>query len=146
MIIERIKLYWAHIYGDMPAFDGQPSRNKAGVMAFHDETQPAALEHLSFVREYGPHAGKLTFKATSLHRCRVEVVGGVTRWRDLLGQMEILDVANVDRNRIFTTGPVDLEIEPGIKEAVNPKYSTPFIHLKRIIVDVDQLDIAELLK
>lgn len=142
MIIEGIKLYWAHIYGDMPAFDGQPSRNKAAVMAFHDETQPAALEHLSFMREYGPHAGKLTFKATSLHRCRVEVVGGM--YKTLSDMLDVLDVANVDRNRIFTSGPVSIDVEPGVRE--EGVRASGFIHLNRIIVDVDKLDIWKVLK
>lgn len=142
MIIEGIKLYWAHIYGDMPNFDGQPSRNKAGVMAFHDETQPAALEYLSYMREYGPHAGKLTFKATSLHRCRVEVVGGM--YKTLSDMLDVMDVANVDRNRIFTSGPVSIDVEPGVRE--EGVRSSGFIHLNRIIVDVDALDIWKVLK
>lgn len=140
MIIEGIKLNFAHIYGDpLPDHDGNPGKSKAFVMAVSNVEQ----EHFEY-RDYGRDAGKYVFKASSLFLCRVEVVAGM--YGRLADMMEVLDVANVGRNRIFTTGPVDLEIEPGIKEAVNPKYSTPFIHLKRIIVDVDQLDIAELLK
>nr|DAF77055.1 MAG TPA: hypothetical protein [Caudoviricetes sp.] len=142
MIIEGIKLHLAHIYGEMPSFDGQPSRNKAAVQAFHDETQPAALEYLSFLREYGPHAGKMMFKATSLHRCRVEVIGSM--YKTLSEMLTLLDAANIDRNRIFTTGPVTLDIEPGVRE--EGVRTSGFIHLNRIIVDVDRLAITELLK
>jgi hypothetical protein len=147
MLIEGINLNWAHIYGDaLPDHDGRPGRNKAAVQAVLDDNTSllAEAQEYFFGRGYGFYAGRQVFKATSLHRCRVEVVGGVTRWRDLLGQMEILDVANVDRNRIFTSGPVSIDVEPGVRE--EGVRASGFIHLNRIIVDVDKLDIWKVLK
>ncbi|AFH19748.1 hypothetical protein F406_gp067 [Agrobacterium phage 7-7-1] len=142
MIIENIKLHWAHIYGDMPDYNDIKSRNKAGVQAFAGPEQPATLEEFSFLREYGPHEGKRVFKATSLHVCRVEVVGRM--YGTFADMMEVLDTANVNRNRIFTTGPVSVDVDPGVREEGARAFN--FIHLNRIIVDVDRLDIWEVLK
>lgn len=138
MIIENIKLNFAHIYGEaMPDHNGNPGKSRAFVMAMSDTED----EHFEYC-DYGRDAGKYRFKASSLFLCRVEVVGRM--YGTFADMMEVLDTANVNRNRIFTTGPVSLDIAPGIREDGAKSFN--FIHLNRIIVDVDRLDIWEVLK
>ncbi|QBQ72091.1 hypothetical protein Milano_069 [Agrobacterium phage Milano] len=148
MIIENIHLSFAYIYNtyDLKDYDGRPDiHTKATVSAILDEQVDDRLKEHFFGTVYsGPNVGKPKFSARSNRRCPVIVEGGYSRFKDFQGQLEVLDVANIDRNLIFKTGPVTLEVERGEYERGGT--SNSFIHLSKMIVDVDKLDIYKVLK
>ncbi|QIW87570.1 hypothetical protein Ab1vBOLIVR4_gp53 [Agrobacterium phage OLIVR4] len=144
MIIENILLNFVHIYGELPAYEGRRDVHTKSVAhaLLEDQVDDRLKEYFCAVVYSGPNIGKAKFSARSMRRCPVIVEGGM--YKTLGDMLACFDVANIDRNLIFKTGPVTLEVERGEYERNDT--SNSFIHLSKMIVDVDKLDIYKVLK